>query len=218
MEQEKVIEIIKKLLVFATDGGATDSEKSTAMSKAQELIEKYQINLTSETSQPEQIIQVTYEPPPNISIPRACFEKIPHIASAIGGLFGCYVIIKISTMEIKLIGFPTNQIIAKHAIDMVLHQGIFDYKREFQKHRTIVFSQGFWQGFTEILQARFTSNIKHSNEMIIYDPVRAILDGMAQIQMGNYAGNYGRAEGIKSGNSVQIHRGLEQSSRGNLLK
>lgn len=211
----KIISKIKKLLELANS--PNEAEAKLAFSRAQELIQKYAVNITEDIK--EQVIEVEYIPP--IKSPSAR-PFIPEIAFTIASMFGCISLVG-NKREARLIGFPTNIEIATFAIDSILNQLNADCKEGIKKHRSLSFAAAFWDSAASTIRKRFTQHKEVGKGLILYDHARAFVDEKYP-KLGKYSANlnssslHGLESGRISGNAAQIRHGVQSHERGNLLK
>ena len=116
LNEKELIEKIKKLLALAAS--PNENEAQLAMSKAQELMAKYCINIIEEK---DLVItsEIYYT---NVKLP---FAELIYISNVISRIFGCITII---SNVIEMHGYSTNIKIVKFSIDSVLAQASIELK------------------------------------------------------------------------------------------
>lgn len=228
ISNDTLVERVKKLLSLASS--PNENEAKLAMQKAQELIAKYCIDL-SDTNNVEDIIEEPYECP--VKSP-ALQEHLPYISFTIAGIFSCTSLIKGSSFtqailrskQIFLVGYKTNILITKHALDSILNQLNAEFKRQYKIEKSIGFSTAFWLGARDQICKRFKPESKVGKEgtgIVLYDKVKDYINTKYP-NLGIYKGeshsNYkeGIAAGIKAGDEVSIRPGVQIGNQGKLLR
>lgn len=225
MNKESLIEKIKKLLALATDNSTTEHEKSSAMNRAQELMAEYSIEECDLKFTRAEDLILKEEFVLNLEDHMPTMLQDPmfrgNILAPICQNFGCYVY-QVGLGPIGkqyIMGFKTNIEVAKYACDVLINQGVKDFKIGFQEHRSIAYGINFWGGFRAGLIARF-SKLSNEKAIILYDKLKAQLIKEVQFvkmapPISTYAG--GTQEGFKSAIDAKLNPAVSTSKEG-LLK
>lgn len=213
MTKESLIEKIKSLLALAT-GVGNEHEKRLALSRAQELMARYAVDL-SEKNHVEDIIKSEYIPKFEVPLHLRNKMELMRIITPIAENFGCYLAL---ANEIRVFGFSTNIEVTKFAIDTLLYQGIQDFKREYRIQRSTAFAPSFWSGFRKGLEEKFEKPSEKA--LVLYDKVKNVWENSTRSVDVFFANsNASGAEiGFNSAKNAVLNPGIQSSSRGNLLK
>lgn len=220
---ESITRKIKSLLELAT---ANDKplEAASAMAKAQELINKYNVELFEETPASLKVISEDWWPKTKM-VP-GLSPQLPNITNVVCRLFGCFNTVHtnmgfIIRSSMTLYGYQHNLEIVKYSTESVLVQGILDFEIEFKKQHNVTFGDGFWYGFWHALDDKFSINIKQQEGLTVYDPVKAQLDerrANGTPYKTYFNSTLGHEAGKASGANVQIRRGVETVKQGRMIK
>lgn len=225
MNKEHLIEKIKKLLALATDNSTTEHEKSSAMNRAQELMAEYSIEECDLqfTNVQDLIVKEKITIDFKDHVPTMLQDPIvlSSIIAPICQNFGCYNYFQgfgpIGAHYVM--GFKTNVEVSKYACDVLINQGIQDFKVGFKIHRSIGYGINFWTGFRQGLTERF-AKISNEKALVLYDKVQEEWKRMVTIFKTSTSfslGMGGNQEGIESAKKAQLNPAVS-SSKGGLLK
>lgn len=225
MTREKLIETIQKLLSLATS--SNENEAKLAMSRAQELMAKYSIDLAATENSKKKILEIDYNAPPFATLNDQPFRPIslikitPYVAGEIARIFGCYSMIYMKNGQTKLLGYETNLEVCVFALDSVFNQAYVEYRKGYRIDRSITYAESFWMAFSQKLQERFKENIQHSEGLVIYDPVKQEFDQMTKGLSGSFSFNGANQAGVNAGretaNSVELRKGVVATEGGKFL-
>lgn len=217
MTKEAVIEKIKSLLALASDPSTTEHERTLAFNRARTLIDRFMVSEQDIT--PDKPLEIVWVPF-NFLVSRACEKYLPFYAHSVALYFGCFVCRRVGTWH--FVGFKSNIEVATYAVEVLTHQGKIDFRTAFRnrlnsRENLITFEESFWYGFVQALQRRFTlQEIPDEKGLTVYDPVKQLYDSLTTVSLGNTYG--AAAEGFTSGINAQLHRPIETTTKGNLLK
>jgi hypothetical protein len=207
---------IKQLLALAT-GEGNENEKKLAMQRAQELMARHSVSESELMDKPTLILDKIFKW--NLENPLPLYFFNPIIATEIMGItaenFGCYAFAL--GYDLHLMGFEHNIEIAEYAINVLMNQGIKDFRKGYRENRSVGFSVMFWQGFTRGLKERF-AKISNETAIILYDKVKKEFESKVQfvnMEIGQFSGQ-GFNEGHKSAKEASLNPGVVER-RGNLL-
>lgn len=223
-DKENIISKIKKLLNLAEGVNNSQAEKDLALNRAKEMMAQHSIadHDIKDAKITDLIIEQEYIPQLNNPLPSYFFDPalMLMILNPIVNNFGCYVVFyPPPRLKVCLVGFKTNIEIASYACDVLLKQGLTDFREGYKKVRSIGYAVTFWNGFAEGLQRRFT---KLSNEtaIVLYDKVKEKIHKECRIVEYDipYSNEViGHSEGFKSAIDAQLNRAVSKNE-GNLLK
>lgn len=224
MTKNELIERIKKLLALSTDLSTTEHEKTLALKRAQALMAQHSIESIdlSDTKKIEELI-ITEDYTPKLENPLPSYLFNPGLMNAIiqpiCNNFGCYASFYLHKPGQSIMGFKTNIEIAKYACDVLLNQGISDFRKQYKTIRSIGFATTFWNGFAEGLLIRFTK-LSDETALVLYDKVKSKFNESIMsvaIEMPQSTEISGHSAGRKSATEATLNAGIS-SSRGGLLK
>jgi hypothetical protein len=223
MSKQELIEKIKKLLSLSTDTSTTNHERDVALNRAKDLMAQYSIEEydLKNFSKEELIVTEFYQHKLNNPLPSYFANPMlmNTIMQPICNNFGCYCCFHTQTGVHQIMGFKANVEISIYACDVLLNQGIKDFREGYANARSIGYGISFWTGFIEGLTLRFT---KFSDEtaLVLYDKVKAKFEESIQkviINVPTSSEFYGHKAGLKSATEATLNPGVS-SQKGNLLK
>ena len=222
-QKAKKLETIKNLLAKSSDASCPLVEQCLFREKAHELMTKYVIDIAecAELASETPIIEKDLVLAPDIWVDRNMFTLMPHLLEPIASFFGCGSLVRItdkSRTEL-IIGFAPNVEMTEYAMNVVLRQGILEYRKLYKLNPTISFGASFWEGFALGIAKKFEAPANTETGIVLYDKVKA--HTQAQIT-GMYAAHvYGsqdeRKAGIAVGENITLHKPIETTKKGNLL-
>jgi len=222
MPDQKVIEKIKKLLELASSANKEDHERQLAMKRAQELMLKYSIDelhLAEESGRELNITEREYFH--ESFLKQGVLPVIPSIIATIAPIFGVYGVAHSHGKNIykfTLFGFEANIEIAKYALDSILNQGLTKARSEYKKFRTITFGMSFWTGYSQGLFDKFGKNLEESQNIVVYDRVKALLDSFATGKVsGDFTDGIAYDTGHQAGLEAEIRKPITSANTGKLL-
>ena len=173
MNENLIIEKIKKLIALSECPSTTDSERLLALKRAQTLMLKYSISalgsLAGENIE-DSIVNVEF------SLAKPIFSldttALCRILSNIGPYFGCYCFYKRAAAQVFLMGFKVNCEIVTYTAQVLINQGVRDCSALWKENPSANTKLAFWKGFAEGLRERFSVPESNSDELVLYDKVR----------------------------------------------
>lgn len=225
MTREKLIETITKLLALATS--SNENEARLAMSRAQELMAKYSIEITDAGDAAKRIIEIEYNAPPFSMLndqpfrPISLIKVTPYIAAALSRIFGCYSMLYMAKGQCSIMGFETNLEVCKFALDSVFNQAYIEYRKGYKTDRSITFAEAFWHSFSTQMQERFKETCIHSEGLVVYDAVKQKFEEMTGGNSTSIHFNAYNAAGFNAGketaNNVELRKGVVATEGGKFL-
>lgn len=212
MEENNIIDKIKKLIALSECQSATVSERELALKRAQSLMLKYSIGAIKLEEAEQAIINLEF----TLSKPIFSLDTVAlcRILGAIGPYFGCYSFFSKLENKVFLMGFKVNCEIVSYTAQVLINQGVRDCSRLWAESPSANTKLAFWKGFTEGLRARFQNNSEHSESLILYDKVRdKFLASTNTIQSFSGGSSLSAQQaGTQSALEAKVNQGLSSQS------
>jgi hypothetical protein len=226
-EKTRITEKIKKVLALASDPTITEHEQDNYRRRARILMESYCIaHLEDPIATEKDILDLPFVPYQGLVINRDLFEVLPSILDPIARYFGTFVVMRTrdGARREHFVGFKPNIEMTEYACNVVLRQGMNEFKRLYKLERYITFDNSFWSGFAIGIAKKFKLDGSLSEKgIMLYDRVANRVEEITKGRTASTAIDFSRpdymAHGQKSGENVVVHYGIESGSgKGGLLK
>lgn len=214
------IEKIKSLLALASDPTTTEHERQLAFARAKTLIDRHAVKEQDlNPTEPLEILSVPFAPSGLYKVSVDLQIKLPWILNPIAEYFGCFAMLK--AFIPCFVGYKHNIEVCQYAANVLLKQGVDDFKKAFRNRvgneLLLTFESKFWAGFIGAMQERFSRKEEpQSQELTIYNPIQRYKESLRTL---NWFCRYDpAAEGFRSGRDAQLYKPLETSMKGNQLR
>lgn len=223
-KREKQIEVIRQLLAQAYDSSVTEQEALAFRNLARKRMDEYCISEIGDVS-PEQALPVLEEKlrvADDIRIDRNLLVYLPYIIQPIATFFSCATIVTVhgGARNYIIVGYKPNIQMVQYGMDVVLRQGISEYREAYKRVRSLTFGASFWQGFAYGLCEKF--KIVRTDEergLVLYDRVKANMEAR---KLGSYVAEMGGStnefqSGKTAGENVTLNRPIHAGNGGKFI-
>lgn len=243
MDKDKIADKLRKLI--ALQNGAMEvgsiSEAENAAARIQELLMKYNMELTDVELEKEEVSREDLEASFIKTEPKDWITKL-YNAIAMHNFCKLVYIVEPSTKGPKyyrfaLIGADQDREVVKYLTDQLVSKLRYLARESYKKNQRVgekrnTYIRGFLTGavnqiFTRLIEQRKKDEQAQANTTALVLKKEAKLEAKVQQEFGalrkhrtrskGYSGREGFTEGVKAGKTVSINRGVGSSSKTKLL-